>query len=598
MATHEPDLKREFELEPHELSILSKKVESITRDMTQSLLRSARAGIINVARDFSSSITLFDGQQFMIDEGIPTHLMNIQYVPEYTLAHFDEIEPGDCFLTNSPYAGNSHHADYTLHAPVFYDDEPLFWVINKAHQADVGAPEPTTYLADAKNVYEEGTHFPSVRIQEDYDDKADIVRLCKQNIRLGEEQWYGDYRAQISAVRTGERKLQDLCDEYGLDTVKRFCEEWLAYGEEMMQTEIAGLPDETVEYTAYHDPIEGAPDGVPVHVDVDIRPEAERVVIDVTDNMDNLPNGFNLSRATTVAGCYAGVFNNVDPDVPHNQGSIDRIDVEMDEGKVVGIPDHPVGTSVATTNVCDTLFNAVQAAFGELGEPYGTAEGNPGMPPNHGVISGTDFRRDGKPYIDHLMYIGGGGPASYGHDGWVTYGVSGSRAVLRRSSVEMDERKHPMIVVRNEVIPDSEGAGEWRGSHGSVVEYGPLEDPMTVAYLGNAREYPPQGILGGENGAPEDVAKRTADGGLVELPIISTEEIEPGETIIGKEAGGGGYGSPLDRSVEAVRKDVAEGLVSPERAADTYGVAIEWDGTRPMVDTEKTAELRREKGGD
>jgi len=598
MATGKPELNKEFELEPHELSILSKKIETITRDMTQSLLRSARAGIINVARDFSSSITLYDGQQFMIDEGIPTHLMNIQYVPEYTLEHFDDIQSGDCFLTNSPYAGNSHHADYTLHAPVIYEGEPLFWVINKAHQADVGAPEPTTYLADSKNIYEEGTHFPSVRIQEDYSDKEDIVRMCKMNIRLGEEQWHGDYRAQISAVRTGEQKLEELVEEYGLETIKKFCDEWLAYGEEMMKNEISDLPDETVEYTAYHDPVDGAPDGVPVHVDVDIQPDKGEVIIDVTDNMENLPNGFNLSEATTVAGCYAGVFNNVDPNVPHNQGSINRISVKMDKGKVVGIPEHPVGTSVATTNICDTLFNSVQAAFGKLGEPYGTAEGNPGMPPNHGVISGTDFRRDGKEYIDHLMYIAGGGPASYGHDGWVTYGVSGSRAVLRRSSVEMDERKHPMIVVRNEIIPDSEGAGEWRGSHGSVVEYGPLEDPMTVAYLGNARENPPQGILGGESGDPADAYKNTASGESVELPIISNEVIEPGETIVGKEAGGGGYGSPLNRAVEAVRKDVKEGIVSAERAANTYGVVIDWEESEPVVDSEATTELRREKGGD
>jgi N-methylhydantoinase B len=596
MATREGDLKRDGELAPDELSILSKKFDAVTRDMTQSLLRSARAGIINVVRDFSSSITLFDGRQFMIDEGIPTHLMNIQYVPEYTVEHFDDISPGDCFLTNSPYAGNSHHADYTLHAPVFYDGEPLFWVINKAHQADVGAPEPTTYLADAESIYEEGTHFPSVRIQEAYDDKEDIVRMCKTNIRLGEEQWYGDYRAQISAVRTGEEELRELCDEYGVSKIQQFCEEWLAYGERMMRKEIADLPAETVSYTAHHDPIQGAPDGVPVNVTVLVEPDEERLTVDVTDNVDNLPNGFNLSRATTVAAAYAGVFNNVDPDVPHNQGSIGRITVEMGEGKVIGIPEEPVGTSVATTNVCDTLFNAVQAAFGELGTPYGTAEGNPGMPPNHGVISGTDSRRGGEQYIDHIMYIGGGGPASYGHDGWVTYGISGSRAVLQRSSVEMDERRYPILVVRNEVVPDSEGAGEWRGAHGSVVEYGPLTDPMTVAYLGNAREFPPAGILGGEAGAPEDAYKRTEDGERVELPIISTEEIQPGETIVGKEAGGGGYGDPLARDVEAVVDDVEAGLVSVERAEDTYGVVVGFDGVEPTVDRAATRRRREREG--
>lgn len=104
MADH-PDT----ELEPYEMTVLAKKFEAVTREMTQSLLRSAYSAVINVARDFSSGITLYDGRTFMIDEGIPVHLANIHLHPKYTLDHFDDITPGDLFLTNSPYAGNTHH---------------------------------------------------------------------------------------------------------------------------------------------------------------------------------------------------------------------------------------------------------------------------------------------------------------------------------------------------------------------------------------------------------------------------------------------------------------------------------------------------------
>ncbi|WP_137287683.1 hydantoinase B/oxoprolinase family protein [Halorussus salinisoli] len=571
------DQSASAEIEPYLVTVLAKKFESISREMTQSLLRSARSAVINAARDFSSGITLYDGRTFMIDEGLPVHLANIHFHPQYTLEKFDDISPGDCFLTNSPYAGNTHHADYTLYAPVFFDGEPLFWSINRAHQADVGAPEPTTYLQNAETIYQEGPHFPAVRIQEDYEDKDDIVRMCKLNIRAGETQWYGDYLAQTSAVRTGEERIQELCEEYGTNVIKAFIEEWLRYGEEMMIKEIGRLPEADFSYTTYHDPIyynDAAPEGIPITVDVSIKPDKGRILVDFTDNIDNIPAGVNLSEATVTSSAYGGVFCNLDPDLPHNHGSISRIDLEMDEGKVVGKPEYPVGTSCATSNVNDMLFNAVRAAFGELGEPYGFAEGNAAMPPNWGVISGFDDRRDGEQYANQLFFTGGGGGAVHGHDGWVTYGTPDTCGVLYRDSVEVDEQKYPILVRRNHLLPDTEGAGTWRGSSSGIVEYGPHEGSMTVAFHGTGFKYPPKGINGGESGASAAVKKRTTDGEVEELSSPGVEELDPGEFVIGVLPGGGGYGDPTERDPELVRADVEAGLISIDRAEETYGVEI------------------------
>lgn len=559
--------------------------------MTQAVLKSARSTVISVARDFSSGITLYDGRQFTIDEGLPVHLANVQYLPRYTLEQFDDISAGDCFLTNSPYAGNTHHADYTYHAPVFVDDEPLFWAISRAHQADVGAPIPTTYVADGETLYEEGPHLPSVRIQEDYEDRDDVVRMCKLNIREGEDQWYGDYLAQVAAVRQGERRIQSVCEEYGVETVKAFASEWLAYGERKMRSEVADLPDETVEHTARYDPIPAAPEGIPIHAEVDIRPDEERIVVDVTDNPANLDAGFNLSEATTVAAVYGGVFNNLDPDLPHNQGSISRIDVVMDEGNVVGVPEFPVGTSVATTNVCDVLFNAVQAAFGQLGEPHGIAEGTSGMTPTLATISGEDYR-DGSSYINQILHVAGGGPGMYGHDGWLTYGIPVTNGVIYRDSVEVDESKYPILVERNHLTRDTEGAGAYRGAPGAVSEYGPRGAEIDVAFFANNCVFPPQGINGGEAATRSNALKRTADGDLVETDRTGVVSISPGETVIGRVAGGGGYGSPLDREPERVRDDVAAGFVSTERARDTYGVVVKGQGYDATLDEAATAALR------
>ncbi len=584
-------------IEPHLMTILSKKFEMITRDMTQTLLKSARSGVIAVSEDFSSGITTFDGRQFMIDAGAPIHLGHVQATPEITKNYFDDISPGDCYLTNSPYHGNTHHADYTIYTPVFYEGEPLFWSINRAHQADVGAPEPTTYNVDAETVYEEGTHFPCVRIQEDYEDRDDIVRLCKHNIRAGDRQWYGDYRAQVGSVRAGEEEIINLCDEYGVETIKAFVEEWMAYGERMMSEEISELPDENIERTTYHDPIPGiSSESIPVNIKLDIDPNDSVIHVDLTENIDNIPAGFNLTVATTVAPVYASIFYNLKSEVPHNHGSISCIEIEYDKGKIVGEPEYPAGTGAATVQIACCLGNAVQAAFGELGEPYGMSEVNAGIWPDEAVISGTDFRKENSPYINQIFLTDAGTPALYGHDAWLgAFSTYSSGGLISRDSVEVDEEKYPILVEKHEFEPDTGGAGKWRGGPRSITEFGPRKDSMKIAYIGTGEQNPPRGILGGNEGAAGCVFKKSkSDGSTEKLPSIIYEsmELQPDETVLVKPPGGGGYGNPLERDLEDVKNDIKLGLVSVEGARKEYGVVVRKKNDSVVVNEDETEQLR------
>lgn len=578
----------QFSLEPHEMTVLSHKFDSVNREMTHALLKSARSGVIAVARDFSSAICLYDGRQFMFDEGIPIHTCNIKAVPEYTIEHFDDIHEGDAFLTNSPYAGNTHHADYTVHVPVFYDSEPLFWVINRAHQADCGAPEPTTY-PDAETVYEEGPHFPSLRIQRDYENREDVVRMIKANVRVP-EQWHGDFQAQIAAVRTGERKLKEIVEEYGPSTIDTFCDAWLDYSELMMARELEQLEPASLSYTAYHDPLpKVGPDRIPVNLTIDIDPDTPRLIADVRDNWDNIPSGFNLCEATTKAAIFTGIFNNFGQEIPHNDGALRCVEVRMDRGKMVGHPEFPHSAAIATTNICGALQNAAQAIFAQLGEPYGIAEGPPnGSPANIAVISGEDFRRDDEPFVNQLFLYGGGAGALCGHDGWDTTLGPAAAGMLNVDSVEVIEQKYPILVKAAHFLRDTEGAGRWRGTPAFKTEYCPRGNPMRVGYLMGASSAPPKGILGGKSGRPSDTYKLTDDGDRIDLPPIGIERIEPSESIVGILCGGGGYGDSRERSIDLVHRDVVNGRISPERARSVYGVSIHDN----RVDHDETASLR------
>lgn len=595
MSNSFPETDEGFGIDPYKMNILSKKFDIVTREMTQSLLRSARSKVISAAKDFSNAITLGDGRQFMFTEGIPVHVGNVNYIPEYTLEHYDDISPGDCFLTNSPYAGNTHAGDYTYHAPVFYDDELLFWAVNRGHQPDVGHPE-SGYMAGAEDVFQEGPHLPSVRIRENYEEREDIVRFLKQNVRNGEQVWYSDYLAQLASVRAAENELKEICDEYGVETVKRFTEAWLAYGERMMRQEIKRLPEKRIEHTCWHDPIplnDAAPDGVPITVKIDIDHGEEKIVVDIRDNPKQLTCGLNASKATTTSSVIGGVLSVVDEMVPPNHGALSRIEIKREKGKVVGEPEFPAPTAAATINIAALLHGTVQTAFAKLGEPFGFAEGNTGgqsLPWT--VIRGTDFRTD-EEFVDQIFLTGGGGPGHHGHDGWMTYGTPGVGGVMFRSSVEIEEQEFPILVERSELLTDTAGPGKWRGAPASITEITPRGRTLIFGHYCQGIKYPPQGVLGGKAGAAQVMYKVTPDGERVDVPGISDSTvITPAETIVGTHAGGGGYGDPLDRDAELVLKDVREQYVSVEAALDAYGVVIEEIDGELRVDEAGTKELR------
>ena len=579
-------------IEPFLVTILARRFEAITRDMTNTLLRTGRSGVLAVARDFSSSILTGDSRQLMVEEGLPLHLVTSEFIPKAVLDFFDDIAPGDCFMNNCPYTGNTHHADVTVSVPVFYRGELLFWTMSRAHQADIGAPIPTTYLPYAKDIYEEGLHFPCVRVQRNYKDLADIIRMCRMKIRVP-EQWYGDYLAQIGAVRIGERRILELCGKYGAQMLKAFVEQWMDYGERRAVEEIGKLPRVTLEGETRHDPLSFAPDGIPVKVKVAIDPDEGYITVDLTDNPDNYPGGMNLSVATAMAGAYIGVLNNLDPTVPHNAGCFKRIRVKLREGCAVWIPKFPVGTSVATTNLCDRLINAVQSAFARIGPPYGLAEGSPGQAPSVSVISGTDWRRADAPYVNQLILGFGGGPAVHGHDGWLTYALPVTGGVLYCDSVELDEQRFPILFDRLEIVPDHLGSGRWDGAPGVLTVYGPRRDPMVAAYVTDGTRFPPRGVAGGLPGGPGGAWKIGEGENEEELPLISAEVIRPGEKLVSRSPGGGGYGNPLERDPELVREKVREGWITVERAREVYGVVLD---TRPetfAVDCEATDRERR-----
>jgi len=348
-----------------------------------------------------------------------------------------------------------------------------------------------------------------------------------------------------------------------------------------------------------HDSLPGLPDGVPVKVKVEVDPGEGIVTVDLRDNIDCVAVGVNLSQTCATAGALIGVLNCIDPSVPRNEGSFRRIRILLKENCVVGIPRFPASTSMATSNVTNRLINATQRAFSMLGDGYGLAEGAASMGAGFGVVSGFDRRHGNEPYVNQLVIGNNGGPGAPGCDGWVTYCMPDAAASVMVDSAEIIEQKYPLMIRSLRLVADSGGAGRFRGGPAGEIVYGPLHDPMTVAYFAEMHEDPPKGTRGGGEGSRSRVSKISRDGSEEPLPPIGLVELQPGELIRGLEAGGGGYGDPMERDPNRVRHDVLEGWITLPAARDTYGVVLKGsseDGSL-AVDGSATTSLRQELAG-
>jgi N-methylhydantoinase B len=573
-----------------QLAVLANRFEAIARAMMNTLVRTGRSGVLNTAQDFSCAILTADNDLLAVAESQPVHVLTGDLMTRAMVDLHPDLREGDAFLHNSPYHGNTHAADHTILVPVF-DGEGIhrFTVLAKGHQADCGNAAPTTYAAEARDVYEEGALiFPCVRVQRNYSDVEDVIRMCEMRLRVP-TQWRGDYLALIGSARAGERRLAALGTEIGWDTLDAYAQAWLDYSEQMIAGAIQALPGGRADATSIHDPFPGVPDGILISVTVDVDSESGIVDVDLRENPDSVPCGLNLSEATATAAAMMGVFNSLHADIPTNSGAFRRIRVQLREGCVAGIPKHPTCCSVATTNVADRVANAIHQAFASLGDGWGLAESGLTQPPAWAVISGVDHRT-GSPFVNQIMLgavtCGGASPVA---DGWTMLAGVGDAGMLWRDSVELDELRFPMVVHSQRLLVDTEGAGRLRGAPAARVEYGPSGGELEVLYASDGSLNAPVGVRGGHGGQAARAERRDGTGMLTELPNCARVTVRATETIVSTCCSGGGYGDPLDRDPELVADDVRERYITPGRAESVYGVLLTATGHPDAV---RTRELR------
>lgn len=583
-------------VEPYLMSVLSSRLYSIGLEMTNTLMRTARSQLMSVCHDLSTAICDRNGKVIALAESIPVHCANMGLTVKPCFEHPEGIKRGDLFLNNSPYHGNTHHADYTFIAPVFCGDELMFFAVTKGHQADIGNTIPSTYVPSAKDMFLEGAiDWPCVKFQKDYKDVPDMIKVAMMRNRVP-DLWYGDYLACLGSCRVGEKRLEALCEEYGNDVIKDFCDAYQKYGAKRMEEELKLLPEGHYTYDIKADAIEGVVPEINIHIICETKPKEGIIEFDLTENEDSMPCGLNMCEATVLASTVTGVLNRMPNDIPCNDGAMSRIKVKMREGCVIGKAKAPYSSSMATTNLADRLISGVQALMNQITDDKGMAEGGATQCPAVAVVSGTDWRKNGATYVNQIFCGMTGGPAVNGYDGWITYQYPVTGGAMNWNSTEVLEQQYPFKVIHEEVMMNSVGAGKYDSAPSCKFVMTPRHDPLVSAYSCDGIDNPPKGACGGLDGYKAAAWKyNIAEGesSKVMLPPFAEPVIEVGEAIVSESSSGGGYGDPLERDPYLVAHRVREEWISKEFAEKIYGVVVDDSKEEYVPDIEATKVLRQ-----
>lgn len=585
------------------VEVVRNYLSSAANEMQRTLIRTSYNTIIYEILDFG--ISLYDENLDLIADspGLTLFLGANDYGLEKGVEYVGEenLEPGDIVIMNYPYWSSAHTLDVCLIAPIFRaDDELIGYAVIRAHWLDIGAKD-SGYVLDSTDVHQEGLIFPGTKIYKAGERDEELFELIRFNSRTPKKV-IGDLNAQIAAIEVGKRRLRELHEKYGTDTVRTCVERILDHGERSAREAVADLPDGNWSATGYIDN-DGVNDDL-VRMGVEVTIDGADFTVDFSDSEDEVDGPINLPIGMTRSLCKMVLKTITTPDEPSNEGQYEPLEVIAPEGNLFHAT-YPAPTFTIWTSIvgAEVVYEAL-------------ARGIPDRVPASsggdlcGIILVGEDPDTGEMFIESSNEGVGWGAAA---------GMDGPNALMhitetrvKNIPIEVFENKAPFRFDRLEFRQDSGGLGEFRGGLGVRRDYRFLDDVKGITLIKKTRT-DGWGLAGGEPGEKnavvvfpdtEDEDWRDRFDFLVDNNDLYEPAddryytgmmngwFEAGEVLSNRSGGGGGYGDPLDRDPERVREDVIDGYVSRESAREDYGVIITSDGE---IDWEATDRLRSDR---
>ncbi len=563
--------------DPITLEILWRRLISIVDEADASVARTAFSSLLRDAHDYTCMFTDSRGQELVQGTYCTPGQAGAMAlgVKKIVNAHpLEDYRPGDVFIVNDPWLLAGHLNDVCVLSPIFFNDKPVGFTACVFHHSDIGG----RVASDNREVFEEGLFIPPLKLYDAGQLNQQVLDLIRWNVRTPEEVT-GDIRSQVAANHVCSQKVIEMMADEGLDSLDDLADEIIGRTEASMRAAIAKIPDGEYPYQGI---IEGAGNREDIKIALTVNVAGSDILVDFDGTSPQVGWGVNVVYNFTYAYVFMAVKSAFDPDIPINEGAIRPVKMTAPRASVVNcrFPAAVAARMQVGHFMTEMVFKALSAAT-----PDNIIAGSGGTPAQTNIFYGR--RHDGQPW--HTMIIRGGGMGAGSRmDGHhcAIFPANGAN-----TPVEILESDTPLLIQSRELVCDSGGPGRMRGGLGRrmVIKvpdgYQAPQSPTTVAIQAGRFHYPPEGIFNGHPGSRARFLKNDHPGDPGGLTFC-----DPGDELSFYSAGGGGYGSPLERDPQSVLEDVVLGYVSIHGAKDDYGVIIDPSGTRVMK--EATEELR------
>ncbi|WP_244818288.1 hydantoinase B/oxoprolinase family protein [Caballeronia sp. Lep1P3] len=569
------------------LQIFSNYCVAAAESMAHTLMRTAHSAFVKETEDFSCTIMTPEGLTFASPKTLgATWYPGLDF--RSVIDAIDHYEPGDIGMTNDAYSGYvaTHTPDVMMWKPVFHEGEIVCYVGGHIHNTDMGGAVPASLSRTLTEIYQEGIRWSPTKIVRAGVLDETLLDHMAINVRAPEQN-RGDLKAQIAMLMTGERRVLEIIERFGIDEFKAGMHAMIDYSEEQARALVSAMPDGEYFFCEFAD--EDSPNGKPLRVALNLKVQGDSLVLDFTgsdpqlNSSLNMPTGGKERHVLALVGLNYVLYS-LHPDLLLNAGMLKVARCILPEGTIMNcVPPAAVGMRSLTCKVAQMV---TFGAFSMVCPDRLPACPAGGM----SILNVRTVGSDGQTVIAAIGPVGGGAGGMASGDGSDASGAN--NAFLRNTPVEINEAEVPIRILKYGLVPGSAGAGRYRGGLGTVMEFRVFSPGTLVTARNRDRSrFASWGVLGGKAGANSRFTRNPGTAGEENLGVSDLVVCGPGDVIRLEGCGGGGYGDPCERDPQHVATDVKRGYLTEAEALALYGVVVRSGEADEHATARRRAEL-------
>ncbi|WP_458354013.1 hydantoinase B/oxoprolinase family protein [Peribacillus frigoritolerans] len=554
---------------PFALEVIKDSLLSIGEEMFIALARTSMSPMFYEVLDYACGLTDAKGNLISQGNGVTSFIGMLSPMVQHILDKYDggnKLSEGDIIIINDPYVGGgSHLSDVGLVMPIYFEGELIAFSANKGHWTEVGGKDPGSFTNNSTEIYQEGLQMPGIKLFEAGKVNEGIVEMIATNVRLPQLS-LGDMWAQVAALRTGEKRMKELCTKYGKSTVSSTMDNLIEQAEKYSLKELGELPKGTFEAQDF---IEGdSSKGGPYPIKVKVTITDDEFICDFRGSHQQVMNPVNCSYYGLLSSVRVMFLAIIRPKFNVNEGLFKPLRIITDDHSIVSATrPSPVSMNFeARIGGAELIWKALAPLL-----PDRLTSGH--------LLSVCSVLLSGKhpetkePFLIVEPTLGGWG-AGEGQDGQRGQFCMGNGETYNMP-IEIAEARYGVRVENYGLRCDGEGAGQHIGGSGVIRSYKTLSDGQELTVSFGRHQFQPWGMNKGENGSSSYIKVHKENGEVIgPFGVTSRLKLDKGDTIHLVTATGGGYGDPAERDVQAVLRDVKNGYITAEQAKDKFGVIV------------------------